>query len=82
MPGASVFYKNAAGEIFHTYSTLRVVDSTRWSAPTTGSTSPPRAATKTAWPLTMAWVRHHDRYVDGQVVDINQLYVQPAKSGT
>ena len=30
----------------------------------------------------MAWVRHHDKYVDGQVVDIKQLYVEPAKSGT
>jgi hypothetical protein len=27
----------------------------------------------------MAWVRHHDRYSDGYVVDPKQVYVQPAK---
>jgi len=27
-------------------------------------------------------VRHHDKYVDSQIVDINRLYVQPANSGT
>jgi len=25
----------------------------------------------------MAWVRHHDKYVEGYVVDANQGYVQP-----
>jgi hypothetical protein len=25
----------------------------------------------------MAWVRHHDKYTDGYVVDANQGYVQP-----
>jgi hypothetical protein len=27
----------------------------------------------------MAWVRHHDKYVDGQIVDPKAQYVQPAK---
>ncbi len=30
--------------------------------------------------FTMAWVRHHDKYVDNQMVDVNALYVQPAKT--
>jgi hypothetical protein len=28
----------------------------------------------------MAWVRHHDKYVDGDVVDVKALYVQPART--
>ena len=29
---------------------------------------------------TMAWVRHHDKYIDGEIVDVKALYVQPAKT--
>ena len=25
----------------------------------------------------MAWVRHHDKYVDGQLVDPTRIYSQP-----
>ena len=37
LPGLSVFYRNEAGEIFHTYSTYARAW-TCWSAPTTTST--------------------------------------------
>ncbi len=58
MPGLSVFYKNAAGEIFHTYSTYargldillgtyNVLDFTPLGRNEDG---------------TMDWIRHHDRY--------------------
>ena len=60
MPGVSVFYKDDAGEVFHTYSTYgrgvevmmhtyRLLDLTPKGRDEDG-------------PATMAWVRHHDRY--------------------
>lgn len=77
-PGASVFYKNDAGEIFHTYSTYArgldaMVGAYNWLD------LAPKGRDEDGLAFTMAWVRHHDRY-DGQVVDPKQLYVQPAKS--
>ena len=26
---------------------------------------------------TMAWVRHHDKYIDGELVDLAKPYTQP-----
>ena len=60
-PGVSVFYKNDAGDVFHTYSTYgrgvevmmgayRMMDLT------------PRGRGERDVPHKMAWVRHHDRY--------------------
>lgn len=77
-PGASVFYKNPAGEIFHTYSTYArgldaMVATYNWLD------LAPKGRDEDGLASTMAWVRHHDRY-EGQVVDLKQLYVQPAKS--
>ncbi len=81
LPGASVFYKNAAGEIFHTYSTYArgldaMIGTYNWLD------LAPKGRDEDGLAFSMAWVRHHDRYVDGQMVDIKQLYVPPAKSGT
>jgi predicted dithiol-disulfide oxidoreductase (DUF899 family) len=61
MPGVSAFYKDDAGEVFHTYSTYgrgvevmmhtyRLLDLTPKGRDENG----PRSG--------MAWVRHHDRY--------------------
>ena len=61
MPGVSVFARNEAGEVFHTYSTYgrgvevmmgtyRLLDLT------------PRGRHEQGLEHTMAWVRHHDRY--------------------
>jgi len=80
-PGASVFYKNESGEIFHTYSAYArgldpMVGTYQWLDLT------PKGRDEDGLAHSMAWVRHHDKYVDGQVVDIKQLYVEPAKSGT
>ena len=81
LPGASVFYKNDAGEIFHTYSTYA-----RGLDPLVGTYQwldlAPKGRDEDGFAHTMAWVRHHDKYVDGQIVDIKRLYVQPEKSGT
>jgi predicted dithiol-disulfide oxidoreductase (DUF899 family) len=60
-PGVSVFYKDDAGDVFHTYSTYgrgvevmmgtyRLLDLT------------PKGRDEEGLQYTMAWVRHHDRY--------------------
>jgi predicted dithiol-disulfide oxidoreductase (DUF899 family) len=70
-PGLSVFYKNN-GEIFHTYSayargldilvpTYNFLDLT------------PKGRDEDGLPHPMAWVRHHDRYSDGKLVDLKKL---------
>jgi predicted dithiol-disulfide oxidoreductase (DUF899 family) len=65
LPGLSVFHRDAAGEVFHTYSayargldmlvnTYNILDLV------------PKGRDETGLPHTMAWVRHHDRYEDGE----------------
>jgi len=77
-PGASVFYK-ADGQVFHTYSTYArgldiLLPTYNWLDLT------PKGRDEDNLAFSMAWVRHHDRYNDGYVVDAKSLYVQPAKS--
>ena len=61
MPGVSVFWKDDAGEVFHTYSTYgrgvevmmhtyRLLDLT------------PKGRDEDKLTYTMEWIRHHDRY--------------------
>jgi predicted dithiol-disulfide oxidoreductase (DUF899 family) len=74
-PGASVFYKNAAGEIFHTYSTYgRGLDILIGTYHFLDLAPKGRDEDELAW--SMAWVRHHDRY-DGAVVDTKASYQEP-----
>ena len=65
-PGASVFYKNDAGEIFHTYSSyargLDILVGTYNFLDLT-----PKGRDEEGLPHSMAWVRHHDKYSDGLV---------------
>ena len=60
-PGASVFYKDDDGEIFHTYSTYG-----RGAETFIGTYSyldlVPKGRDEDGLAFTMAWVRHHDRY--------------------
>ena len=60
-PGISVFYKNDAGEVFHTYSTYRrgveVMMGTYHLLDLT-----PEGRAERDVPYKMEWVRHHDRY--------------------
>jgi predicted dithiol-disulfide oxidoreductase (DUF899 family) len=60
-PGASVFYKDADGTIFHTYSAyargLDILIGTYNYLDLV-----PKGRDEAALPWTMAWVRHHDRY--------------------
>jgi predicted dithiol-disulfide oxidoreductase (DUF899 family) len=76
-PGASVFYKNAAGEVFHTYSAYgRGLDILIGAYNLLDIA--PKGRDEDGLAYTMAWVRHHDRY-DGAAVDANATYEQPAK---
>ncbi len=74
--GLSVFFKDANGEIFHTYSTyargLDILIGTYNFLDLV-----PKGRDEASLKHTMAWVRHHDKYGDGYAVDPNQPYVQP-----
>ena len=60
-PGLSVFFKNDAGEVFHTYSTYgRGVEVMMGAYAMMDLT--PRGRDEGDLAYTMAWVRHHDRY--------------------
>ncbi len=77
-PGASVFYKRD-GQVFHTYSTYaRGLDILLPTYNFLDMT--PKGRDEDGLAHTMAWVRHHDRYGDGYVVDTKKLYVEPAKA--
>jgi predicted dithiol-disulfide oxidoreductase (DUF899 family) len=60
-PGLSVFYRNAEGDIFHTYSTyargLEPLLTTYFILD-----SVPKGRDEEQLEFSMAWVRHHDRY--------------------
>jgi predicted dithiol-disulfide oxidoreductase (DUF899 family) len=61
MPGISVFYKNDAGEVFHTYSTYgRGVEVMMGAYNMMDLT--PKGRDEDRLSFTMQWVRHHDRY--------------------
>ncbi len=77
-PGASVFCKNAAGDIFHTYSTYgRGLDILIGAYNFLDLA--PKGRDEEGLSYGMAWVRHHDRY-DGAVVDPTASYQQPKTS--
>ena len=80
-PGASVFYKNAAGEIFHTYSAFaRGLDILVGAYNLLDLV--PKGRDEDALAFSMAWVRHHDRYAEGYVVDPKAQYVAPKAAGS
>ncbi|HEY1423972.1 MAG TPA: thioredoxin family protein [Candidatus Acidoferrum sp.] len=75
-PGLSVFYKNANGEIFHTYSTYgRGLDILLGAYNFLDMT--PKGRDEDTLAHTMAWVRHHDRYENGYQVDASAPYQPP-----
>lgn len=62
-PGISVFYRDDAGAVFHTYSTFgRGVEVMMGTYQLVDLTPKGRDEAGLAYP--MAWVRHHDRYED------------------
>ena len=76
-PGTSVFYKNNAGEVFHTYSTYgRGLDILIGAYNFLDLA--PKGRDEDGLSYGMAWVRHHDRY-EGAVVDPTASYQEPKK---
>jgi predicted dithiol-disulfide oxidoreductase (DUF899 family) len=70
-PGASVFYRQG-DEIVHTYSTFaRGLDAFLQTYNFLDLT--PKGRDEDSLPFPMAWIRHHDRYPDGKMVDIKKL---------
>jgi predicted dithiol-disulfide oxidoreductase (DUF899 family) len=77
-PGASVFCKNEAGEIFHTYSTYgRGLDILIGAYNFLDLA--PKGRDEDGLAYGMAWVRHHDRY-DGAAIDPTATYHEPKTS--
>ncbi|GAC1632964.1 MAG: thioredoxin family protein [Candidatus Acidiferrum sp.] len=78
-PGASAFYKEEAGNIFHTYSTYaRGLDI--FLGAYNFLDIAPKGRNEEGLTHTMAWVRHHDKYEKNQAVDAKAPYVEPAKT--
>ena len=79
-PGLSVFYKDEAGAIFHTYSTYA-----RGLDPLVGTYQfldlVPKGRDEEGLSFTMAWVRHHDKY-DDYVLDSAATYEKPRETGS
>ena len=78
-PGASVFAKDAAGEVLHTYSSYA-----RGLDILVGAYNfldlVPKGRDEDGLAFSMSWVRHHDRYTEGYFVDPAQKYEQPKSS--
>lgn len=72
-PGASVFYKDKSGAIYHTYSSFGrgldiMIGAYNWLD------IAPKGRDEEGLPYSMAWVRHHDRYEDGHLADTDKPY--------
>jgi predicted dithiol-disulfide oxidoreductase (DUF899 family) len=77
LPGMSAFFKDASGNIFHTYSTYA-----RGLETLVGTYSyldlAPLGRSEEELKPPMSWIRHHDRYAPDHTVDASALY-SPAK---
>jgi predicted dithiol-disulfide oxidoreductase (DUF899 family) len=74
-PGASVFHKDPAGDVFHTYSTYgRGLDILIGAYNLLDLA--PKGRDEDGLAYSMAWVRHHDKY-DGATVDTKASYQEP-----
>jgi len=79
-PGLSVFCRDEAGEIFHTYSTYaRGLDALVGTYQFLDFA--PKGRDEDGLAFTMAWVRHHDRYGDDYVLDPAAGYEKPREIG-
>lgn len=72
-PGLSVFYKDASGEVFHTYSTYG-----RGLEPLIGTYTildlVPKGRDEDKLEFSMEWVRYHDRYGTNEFADADKPY--------
>ncbi len=80
-PGLSVFCKNEAGEIFHTYSTYaRGLDTLVGTYQFLDLV--PKGRDEDGLTFSMSWVRHHDQYGDDYVLDPAAGYQKPREAGS
>jgi predicted dithiol-disulfide oxidoreductase (DUF899 family) len=80
-PGASVFYKDENGEIFHTYSTYARGGDLLLNTYNFLDLAP-RGRDEDELVFTMSWVRHHDRYEHSYEDQSREANSQPAASAT
>ena len=77
-PGASVFYKDAQGQVFHTYSTYA-----RGGEALIGTYHildlVPKGRDEEGLAFSMSWVRHHDQYGPDYVNDPERQYAAPER---
>lgn len=77
--GASAYYKDATGDIFHTYSTYA-----RGLELLIGAYSfldmAPKGRDEDGLPQPMAWLRHHDKYENSQAVYVKNSHSSSMKS--
>ncbi len=79
-PGLSVFYKDNAGQIFHTYSSYeRGLDTLVGTYQFLDLV--PKGRDEDGLAFTMSWVRHHDKYGDDYVLDPTATYRNPRDIG-
>jgi predicted dithiol-disulfide oxidoreductase (DUF899 family) len=72
-PGISVFYRDAGGDVFHTYSTYgRGVEQLVGTYMILDMV--PKGRDEDHLGFTMEWVRHHDRYGTDEFADANKPY--------
>jgi predicted dithiol-disulfide oxidoreductase (DUF899 family) len=72
-PGISVFYKDAAGDVFHTYSTYgRGVDVLMGTYRILDLV--PKGRDEDHLGFSMEWVRHHDKYGTNEFADADKPY--------
>jgi len=77
LPGASVFYKEDDGTVYHTYSTYaRGLDTLMGTYQWLDLV--PKGRDEAGLKHTMEWVRHHDRYEENYHIDPEAGYQQPA----
>ena len=78
-PGLSAFAKDETGQVFHTYSSYA-----RGLDILVGTYNfldmAPKGRDEDGLAFSMSWVRHHDRYDDGYLLDVAQLYSAPKGS--
>ena len=72
-PGASVFYKDSAGGVFHTYSTFgRGVEALVGTYMILDMV--PKGRDEDQLEFSMEWVRYHDRYGTNEFADADKPY--------
>jgi predicted dithiol-disulfide oxidoreductase (DUF899 family) len=75
-PGASAFYKDGKGDVFHTYSTYgRGLDMLIGAY--NYMDLAPKGRDEEGLAYSMAWVRHHDKYDNAPAMDAGKAYSQP-----